>query len=675
MGPGRQPQRRPEAGAPSAKPARRAAGPVRTAASPRHGFAPVSPRHGLAPSNGLPEPLKTNIEAMSGLSMDDVRVHRNSAEPAAIGALAYAQGAEIHLGTGQERHLPHEAWHVVQQKQGRVPITTHFADAAGNADSHLEREAETMGDRAEWGRAMPTRQRRERLVAQPAIQRYMGVGGHKIVMPERIAGSAYNSFLTELLNTFHRLGFTLSKEGLATVRDWCADEELAPRAFNDLDDVAAALMSLGLSYTKSKGFSHSGPSHLGDRPDFSGEANQLEYGRAHGNTARRHVISSSTLGSAIESSVAEFEDIDAFLVRHGGEAVPVKMGEEKAAALIARRQAWELVHNHLGNLWVGPSPINTAIGFIRGPINLLIHRLNSSADEVKLGEASQAVVKFTGPMDKNAQAEWRIFARVVVSRLTQFADSRGVLDRERALYDLIQFSRNADLDPPHEAPGPQYQERLRQVYAQIVGAIGTGHNIFTKGGTLDDFMALDAGTKVPDSSKGVASTGKAAGSSTGVASTGKAADSAAAPASKKHKAADLLKMLDQVPDRVGPHNEYQVRNVGGDAMNCLIRSLLVADRPANDVFVDNDPGDVVLNARLQLIASGFAAGGEMLDLVDAAGAAAISYLVANHHIGQNRGLVLYRRDANSGDVVSMELLGGANPIRIWLSGNHFRAVR
>jgi Domain of unknown function (DUF4157) len=662
MGPGRQPHRRSEAGAPSAKPARRGAGPVRTAASPRFGFAAVSPRQGLSPANGLPEPLKTNIEAMSGLSMDDVRVHRNSAEPGGIGALAFTQGAEIHLGSGQERHLPHEAWHVVQQKQGRVPITTHFAGAAGNADSHLEREAETMGDRAEWSRALPTTQRRERLAAQPAIQRYMGVGGHKIVMPERIAGSAYNSFLTDLLNTFHRLGFTLSKEGLATVRDWCADEELAPRAFNDLDDVAAALMSLGLSYTKSKGFSHSGPSHLGDRPDFSGEANQLEYGRAHGNTARRHVISSSTLGSAIESSVAELDDIDGFLVRHGGEAVQVKRGEEKAAALVARRRAWELVHNHLGNLWVGPSPINTAIGFIRGPINLLIHRLNSSAGEVKLGEASQAVVKFTGPMDKNAQAEWRIFARVVVSRLTQFADPTGVLDRQRALDDLIQFSRNADLDPPHEAPGPQYQERLRQVYAQILGAIGTGHNIFTKGGTLDDFMALDAGTRVSDSSMGGASTGKAA-------------DSAAAPASKKHKAADLLKILDQVPDRVGPHDEYQVRDVVGDGMNCLIRSLLVADRPENDVFVNNDPGNVVLNARLQLIASGFAAAGEMLDLVDAAGAAAISYLVANNHIGRNRGLVLYHRDANSGDVVSMELLGGADPIRIWLSGNHFRAVR
>jgi hypothetical protein len=118
------------------------------APSPRHGLAPVSPRRGLAPANGLPEPLKTNIEAMSGLEMDDVRVHRNSSEPARVGALAFARGAEIHLGAGQEEHLPHEAWHVVQQKQGRVRAITQFAGIAGNDDPALEREADERGGEA-----------------------------------------------------------------------------------------------------------------------------------------------------------------------------------------------------------------------------------------------------------------------------------------------------------------------------------------------------------------------------------------------------------------------------------------------------------------------------------------------------------------------------------------------
>jgi hypothetical protein len=69
---------------------------------------------------GLPENLKSGIEMISGYSLDDVKVHYNSQRPAQLQAHAFAQGSEIHLASGQEKHLPHEAWHVVQQKQGRV---------------------------------------------------------------------------------------------------------------------------------------------------------------------------------------------------------------------------------------------------------------------------------------------------------------------------------------------------------------------------------------------------------------------------------------------------------------------------------------------------------------------------------------------------------------------------
>jgi hypothetical protein len=60
-------------------------------------------------------------------------------------ALAYAQGSEIHLGPGQERYLPHEAWHVVQQKQGRVPVTGSVNAIALNDSPNLEAEANRMG--------------------------------------------------------------------------------------------------------------------------------------------------------------------------------------------------------------------------------------------------------------------------------------------------------------------------------------------------------------------------------------------------------------------------------------------------------------------------------------------------------------------------------------------------
>ncbi len=92
----------------------------------RHGDQEVVPvlLRGWSPSapnrTGLPDHLKTSIENLSGVGLSDVRVHYNSSRPAALQALAYTQGTDIHVAPGQERYLPHEAWHVVQQKQGRV---------------------------------------------------------------------------------------------------------------------------------------------------------------------------------------------------------------------------------------------------------------------------------------------------------------------------------------------------------------------------------------------------------------------------------------------------------------------------------------------------------------------------------------------------------------------------
>lgn len=100
-------------------------------------------------NTGLPDQLKSGIEQLSGHTMDDVKVHYNSSQPAQLNAHAYAQGTNIHLAPGQEKHLPHEAWHVVQQKQGRVKPTLQMKGKVNiNDDQHLEMEADMMGRRA-----------------------------------------------------------------------------------------------------------------------------------------------------------------------------------------------------------------------------------------------------------------------------------------------------------------------------------------------------------------------------------------------------------------------------------------------------------------------------------------------------------------------------------------------
>ncbi|WP_276346241.1 DUF4157 domain-containing protein [Daejeonella sp. JGW-45] len=111
--------------------------------------APVSPQvQRKENKTGLPDTLKSGIENLSGYSMDDVTVHFNSSKPAQLQALAYAQGTDIHVAPGQEKHLPHEAWHVVQQKQGRVKPTVQTKGVPVNSDAGLEKEADEMGAKA-----------------------------------------------------------------------------------------------------------------------------------------------------------------------------------------------------------------------------------------------------------------------------------------------------------------------------------------------------------------------------------------------------------------------------------------------------------------------------------------------------------------------------------------------
>ncbi|MCF6333999.1 MAG: DUF4157 domain-containing protein [Draconibacterium sp.] len=97
---------------------------------------------------GMPDNLKSSIENLSGVDMSDVNVHHNSSQPVQLDSLAYTQGTNIFIGPGQEKHLPHEAWHVVQQKQGRVNATSKMDDKYINDDVSLENEATKMGKEA-----------------------------------------------------------------------------------------------------------------------------------------------------------------------------------------------------------------------------------------------------------------------------------------------------------------------------------------------------------------------------------------------------------------------------------------------------------------------------------------------------------------------------------------------
>jgi hypothetical protein len=165
---------------------------------------PVVQRKAEAPSagpatagwraSGVPPWLRMSVESLSGLAMDDVRVHRNSPEPAKLGAFAYTKGADIHLGPGQERHLPHEAWHVVQQKQGRVRATTQLKGAAINDEGALEREADTMGRRAAAHARGPSGQKSRAVAPSAVVQRQPAETDHGQAPLARVRRSDIASF-------------------------------------------------------------------------------------------------------------------------------------------------------------------------------------------------------------------------------------------------------------------------------------------------------------------------------------------------------------------------------------------------------------------------------------------------------------------------------------------------
>ena len=203
---------------------------------------------GVRPNRtGLPDQLKQGVESLSGLAMDHVRVHYNSSKPAQLNAHAYAQGADIHLGPGQDQHLPHEAWHLVQQAQGRVRPTMQMkAGVAVNDEASLEHEATVMGERA---LSAPV----QRASAPPAAPSLEPLGAPVQRLKRRSGKKVYPSQLTiKQLRTIGELlladtslgagavvaGFTLEKGDrdkiLYTYRHKVPDTTVKKRKVDDL---------------------------------------------------------------------------------------------------------------------------------------------------------------------------------------------------------------------------------------------------------------------------------------------------------------------------------------------------------------------------------------------------------------------------------------------------------
>lgn len=95
---------------------------------------------------GIPALMRERFEKNAGVSLADVRVHYNSSKPAGLQSYAYTQGNQVYIGPGQERHLPHELGHVVQQKRGQVKPTMRVGSTYINDSEGMEREADAIAE-------------------------------------------------------------------------------------------------------------------------------------------------------------------------------------------------------------------------------------------------------------------------------------------------------------------------------------------------------------------------------------------------------------------------------------------------------------------------------------------------------------------------------------------------
>ena len=137
---------------------------------------------------GIPDGLKSGMESVSGLSLNDVSVHRNSDKPAQLQAHAYAQGTDVHLAPGQEKHLPHELGHVVQQKQGRVAPTVQLkGQVAINDSTVLEKEADMLGAKAKsLGASAEVSQLKAVEEEEPVQGKFVGTAQRKAAEEEEV---------------------------------------------------------------------------------------------------------------------------------------------------------------------------------------------------------------------------------------------------------------------------------------------------------------------------------------------------------------------------------------------------------------------------------------------------------------------------------------------------------
>lgn len=452
---------------------------------------------------GLPDNLKSGIENLSGFSMDDTRVHYNSPQPAQLNAYAYAQGSDIHVAPGQEKHLPHEAWHVVQQKQGRVQATIQMKNEVPvNDDVGLETEADVMGSKAAAFQfasstsfnsdtnvnAQPYRYAPAQLnIVEPNANnpvQLLHVNGEYITK----TGRTGKWLLDELKNYFLSNGF--SPHGLTT---YFKNELVTDTASYTLTDflvevgkkaVAEVKRVNELKKTRRKGDKRikSWTRELKlNRPAWTPEHKEL----TESGQDIRHIVRNATMKNAI------YGEYQYQLRNHDSD---IFYSIARSLDLAPGNHPWEAMKNvynasflNRDNLFGGGSGVNRVIGLTADPLIALGNRIIAMKDALSAENVTELYQEADQLIQKQIQSTWEQGTRLKKGSetfqggmedfyevITDFLDDAhgqwldAVADEEADLNFLIgdqirDIGLNFGFDIPTETSNPLVTARLLKV--------------------------------------------------------------------------------------------------------------------------------------------------------------------------------------------------------------------
>lgn len=425
---------------------------------------------------GLPVALKAGMERESGLSLDRVRVRYNSSLPARFDAAAAARGASIDIAPGQERYLPHELGHVVQQMRGRVPPTAQLHGAPLNDDPALEAEADRLGARAlrnggALGAAGPGPATVGPLPGQPgppsaAAPLQLGgkqLGGKRKAPPDAEISGQFPRAVKRKVDYASQLkssGFSLSRDetliyprnpieliGSAAAALWGGRKRKGMTGAHSLSILKNAFKGRAtgaIAYTKQE----SDALGTDSAPDLKAIAGTLDL--AGSNSSRNHRLADSAVYSILANMLSGAtsgwgtgqDDAVADLVRalHGnGDAIPeVQRRMNEAAAAITDRdrgaalsEATFLASHGADNLRLGDAKINGRVLNAFDP--------NFTKSEEFVGDDDKAL----SADDKDALLKaWKAATPAADRRLRPAFRRRGTIRSEKIRAAVLKLARD-----------------------------------------------------------------------------------------------------------------------------------------------------------------------------------------------------------------------------------------